>query len=243
MHRALFLQREATARTYPMLDSGFTEPQGLSCLPPQPPPHLSPLPLVQILSPLQCLIMLALVSVIADSEPSEILTHVPFREEDDDDLEETSFAFLLDTKANDVDPMIITYPGNVFVRRPVRKSISWLAMTGWEYIEHAQLSANGRYGFCSGSKTLDRTIDNCVIVLKFGATVESRVVRTPGYPKEDTVLHIEQHDVVVAVCENTSTGNWTLVHLDLKQIFADSEEEQEVGISLMLLPPIEVCVG
>ena len=159
--------------------------------------------------------------------PKTISAHVHFKD-GDEYLEEMSFAFQIDTKVNDVEPMVITYPGYVFVRRPIKKSISWIAMNGWEYIEHSQIADNGQYAFCLASKTMDHNIDNAVIVLKFENTVDARVILTPGYVQEDSLLYIEQYDLVLAVCHDVTEDEWKLVCFDLETSFADSCQVLEV---------------
>ena len=167
-------------------------------------------------------------SPVHNRDPKSFPVHVQFKD-GDEYLEETSFAFRIDASGKTADPMMITYPGYVFVRRPIMKSISWIAMSEWEYIEHSQITDDGKYGLCLASKTMDHLVENAIIVLKLDKRTEARVILTPGYAKEDSILYIEQHNLVMAVCHDPNNDEWMLVCFDLEETFADSSQTTEVN--------------
>ena len=167
-------------------------------------------------------------SAINNKGPKTFTAHVQFKD-GDEYLEETSFAFRIDASGKTADPMMLTYPGYVFVRRPIMKSISWITMSEWEYIEQSQITNDGKYGLCLASKTMDHLVENAIIVLKLDKRVEARVILTPGYAKEDSILYLEQHNLVMAVCHDPNNDEWQLVCFDLEVTFADSSETTEVN--------------
>ena len=137
--------------------------------------------------------------------------------------------------------MMVTYPGYVFVRRPLLKIISWIAMSEWEYIEHAQITDNGKYGFCLASKTMDHKVENAIIAVKFDKRVDARVILTPGYAKEDSILYIERHNLAFAVCHDENDNEWRLVCFDLEETFNDSCQVIDVCIDMFSLQTQMTC--
>ena len=159
--------------------------------------------------------------------PKAFCAHVQF-EGGDEYLEEMSFAFRIDAEGKAAEPMVVTYPGYVFVRRPIMKSVSWITMNQWEYIEHSQITDDGKYVLCLASKTMDHLCKNAIIVLKLEKKVDARVIVTPGYTEKDSILYSEQHDVVMAVCHDLSTDEWQLVSFNLTETFENSSQELKV---------------
>ena len=97
------------------------------------------------------------------------------------------------------------------------------------YIEHAQITDDGKYGFCLASKTMDRNVENAIIVVKFDKRVDARVILTPGYAREDSILYIQQHNLVMAVCYDGNGDEWRLVCFELEETFNDSSQVIDVS--------------
>ncbi len=163
-------------------------------------------------------------------------THVGFKydEHDEDELQETSFAFKYDKSQDRLETVVVTFPEYIYVIQKLKQTVAWITMIGWEYIEDSLMVGEGRYCVCLASKTMNHKYDNGMIVLKFGDRVEAKVINTPGYVERDSLVFSESHNMLMAVCHDKSEERWILVSANLGEIFSNSAENSEVRLTHVL---------
>ena len=166
--------------------------------------------------------------------PKTFNTHVGFKDDEHDEaeMEETSFAFKYDKNQDQLETVVITYPEYIYVLQKLKKTVSWITMVGWEYIEDSLMVGDGRYCVCLASKSMNHKYDNAMIVLKFGDRVEAKVVNTPGYVDRNSLVFSESHNMLIAVCHDSLQDRWILVSVNLGETFSNSAENSEVCFSL-----------